>query len=73
MAEGIDNSKTMGVFVTARYISKASGRGENGADDNCKFEVFPAHQPSQKAGITSALLLFWCILGHARRISTSLA
>jgi len=39
MAEGIDNAKTVGVFVTTRYIDKASGKGGAGADDNCKFEV----------------------------------
>jgi hypothetical protein len=41
MTEGIDHSKTMGVFVTERYIAKASGRGDNGANDNCKMEVSP--------------------------------
>ena len=41
MADGIDNAKTVGVFVTKRYIDKASGKGDAGADDNCKFEVFP--------------------------------
>ncbi|KAJ1480460.1 hypothetical protein T484DRAFT_1901078 [Baffinella frigidus] len=54
MAEGIDNSKTMGVFVTARYISKASGRGENGADDNCKFEF--DYALNQK-GVESVIVL----------------
>eukprot|EP00290_Baffinella_frigidus_P011452 CAMPEP_0180141772 /NCGR_PEP_ID=MMETSP0986-20121125/15136_1 /TAXON_ID=697907 /ORGANISM="non described non described, Strain CCMP2293" /LENGTH=466 /DNA_ID=CAMNT_0022084747 /DNA_START=199 /DNA_END=1595 /DNA_ORIENTATION=+ len=38
MTEGIDKSTTVGVFVTDRYIAKASGRGESGANDNCKFE-----------------------------------
>eukprot|EP00290_Baffinella_frigidus_P005559 CAMPEP_0180116170 /NCGR_PEP_ID=MMETSP0986-20121125/218_1 /TAXON_ID=697907 /ORGANISM="non described non described, Strain CCMP2293" /LENGTH=292 /DNA_ID=CAMNT_0022054911 /DNA_START=199 /DNA_END=1077 /DNA_ORIENTATION=- len=38
MAEGIDNAKTVGVFVTKRYIDKASGKGDAGANDNCKFE-----------------------------------
>ncbi|KAJ1469919.1 hypothetical protein T484DRAFT_2122452 [Baffinella frigidus] len=41
MAEGIDNAKTVGVFVTKRYIDKASGKGDAGANDNCKFEVCP--------------------------------
>jgi len=41
MADGIDNSSVVCVFITSRYIQKASGKGETGADDNCKFEVIP--------------------------------
>ena len=45
MADGIDNSSVVCVFITSRYIQKASGKGETGADDNCKFEV-TLHQKS---------------------------
>ena len=38
MAEGIDESACVLVFVTRRYIDKAGGYGPNGADDNVKFE-----------------------------------
>ena len=41
MAAGIDMAQTVGVFITKRYIDKASGKGETGANDNCKFEVCP--------------------------------
>ena len=39
MTDGIDDSACVVVFVTSRYISKAGGKGPNGEDDNCKFEV----------------------------------
>ncbi|KAJ1480434.1 hypothetical protein T484DRAFT_2803114 [Baffinella frigidus] len=38
MADGIESAETVGVFVTRRYIEKASGKGPNGQNDNCKFE-----------------------------------
>ena len=38
MTEGIDNAETVIVFVTGRYITKAAGKGPNGANDNCKLE-----------------------------------
>ena len=41
MAAGIDAAQTVGVFITNRYIDKASGKGAAGANDNCKFEVCP--------------------------------
>jgi len=34
MADGIDHSACCVVFVTERYVLKASGKGEAGADDN---------------------------------------
>ena len=44
MADGIDAAATVLVFVTARYIEKVAGKGERGANDNCKFEVRTAVQ-----------------------------
>lgn len=38
MADGIEKSACVVVFVTERYLDKANGTGPNGADDNCKFE-----------------------------------
>jgi len=38
MAEGIDASTIVVVFVTHRYLQKVAGHGDRGADDNCKFE-----------------------------------
>ena len=39
MANGIDGSSCCVVFVTERYMSKVASLGEDGDDDNCKFEV----------------------------------
>ena len=38
MTAGIDDSATVVVFITSRYIMKANGDGPNGSNDNCKFE-----------------------------------
>ena len=38
MTKGVDESRVAVVFITNRYITKAAGEGEGGADDNCKFE-----------------------------------
>lgn len=38
MAGGIEKSACVCVFVTERYIRKAGGKGERGADDNCCYE-----------------------------------
>jgi hypothetical protein len=38
MANGVENSATIVVFITERYVVKASGRGELKNDDNCKYE-----------------------------------
>ena len=38
MADAIRKSACVIVFITKRYIDKASGNGPNGSDDNCKFE-----------------------------------
>jgi len=38
MAEGIEASRCMVVFLTRNYIDKANGKGPRGDDDNCKFE-----------------------------------
>lgn len=38
MSDAIDQSDCVVVFVTERYVTKASGKGPNGSDDNCKFE-----------------------------------
>ena len=38
MADGIEDSACVVVFVTRRYLEKANGDGPNGADDNVKFE-----------------------------------
>ena len=39
MTDGIDDSACVVAFVTKRYIEKAGGKGPNGMNDNCKFEV----------------------------------
>lgn len=38
MAHGVHDSECVAVFITERYLRKASGTGPKGADDNCKFE-----------------------------------
>ena len=38
MADGIKQSETMIIFITANYLTKVSGKGEKGLDDNCRFE-----------------------------------
>ena len=38
MANGIDNSQVVLVFVTKRYLLKVDGAGARGDNDNCKFE-----------------------------------
>ena len=38
LLQSVDASKTVLVFVTARYIDKVAGKGERGANDNCKYE-----------------------------------
>jgi hypothetical protein len=50
MAEGIEGSATVVCFLTERYLNKASGRGPNGQDDNCKFE-FDLALMSQHLGV----------------------
>ena len=37
MADGIDDSACVVAFITERYLSKAGGKGPNGANDNCEF------------------------------------
>lgn len=39
MADGIDATSSLVVCITERYMTKVAGKGVNGADDNCKFEV----------------------------------
>jgi len=39
MTNGIDTTQAVGVFITQRFVWKACGKGENGLNDNCKFEV----------------------------------
>ena len=38
MTSGIDDSAVVVCFVTSRYVTKVSGEGPNGDDDNCKLE-----------------------------------
>ena len=38
MTAGIDDSSVVIVCVTYQYITKVSGKGPNGASDNCKIE-----------------------------------
>ena len=38
MTAGIENSKCVLIFVTARYVRKVSGKGPNGQNDNCLLE-----------------------------------
>ena len=38
MANGIDNSQAVHVFITKRYLLKVDGAGARGDNDNCKFE-----------------------------------
>ena len=38
MTAGIDDAATVVVFITGRYVTKVSGSGPNGDDDNCKAE-----------------------------------
>jgi hypothetical protein len=38
MSDALEKSSCVVVFVTRRYIEKASGNGDRGPDDNCKFE-----------------------------------
>ena len=41
MANGIDSSATVVVFITQTYVMKVAGKGPNGLDDNCKKEFPP--------------------------------
>ena len=45
MMDALGNSACAVVFITRRYVEKASGIGPNGADDNCKFEFDTALMP----------------------------
>ena len=38
MATGVEQSWTMVVFITSNYLTKVSGKGPKGLDDNCRFE-----------------------------------
>jgi hypothetical protein len=44
MADGVEASDVIVVFITKRYCEKVSGRGANGLDDHCKFEFDAALQ-----------------------------
>ena len=48
MANGIKESSAVVVFITERYIEKASGNGPNGANDNCK--VWPRWRGRRSVG-----------------------
>ena len=50
MADAIRKSACVIVFITKRYIDKASGNGPNGSDDNCKFE-FDSAPMSKHLGV----------------------
>ena len=39
LADGIDASATVVIFITERYVMKVAGKGPNGNDDNCKKEL----------------------------------
>lgn len=39
MADGIDKSQLIVVFITTRYLEKVSGKGPNGMNDNCKVSL----------------------------------
>ena len=45
MTDALSRSRCVIVFITERYIKKASGNGERGANDNCKFEFDTALMP----------------------------
>jgi len=46
MADSVDASACVVVFITERYIEKASGKGPSGENDNCFFELNCAlHSP----------------------------
>lgn len=50
MALGVEFSRVLIVFITERYVLKASGMGDNGANDNCKFE-FDSAQLAPHIGV----------------------
>ena len=45
MTDALSRSRCVIVFITNRYVEKASGNGEHGANDNCKFEFDTALMP----------------------------
>lgn len=54
MAEAIEVSGCMIVFVTQQYINKASGNGPNGENDNCHYE-FNCALLSTKIGVSKMI------------------
>ena len=38
MAQGVENSRAVIVFITEQYVAKVAGKSAKGQDDNCKFE-----------------------------------
>ena len=65
IAQGIEHSATMVVFVTDRYIIKASGMGNAGGHDNCKFEfdtalLTPHLRFDKMVAVVISLLLQLC-------------
>ena len=53
MANGIDSSAAVLVFVTENYCIKVAGAGRNGADDNCKKEFDYASRRTPPASSAS--------------------
>ena len=64
MANGIDSSAAVLVFVTENYCIKVAGAGRNGADDNCKKEFDYA---SRRKGIEKMIAAVMEPRGGARR------
>jgi hypothetical protein len=56
MADGIEASACVIVFITKRYLQKAAGEGPNGDDDNCKFEFDYALRRSGVARMLSVVM-----------------
>ena len=47
MADGIDASACVVIFVTRRFIEKASGSGAAGEDDKSKFELYASAETAR--------------------------
>lgn len=52
MADGIDHSKMVVVFITKRYLEKVAGAGPRGDDDNCRYEF---NYACNRKGVASML------------------
>ena len=49
MADGIEDSAAILVFITENYMVKVAGKGGRGEDDNCKYEFGGCRDRTRRA------------------------